>query len=72
MDADYYQDRSKTTAIFPKWADTLYPILGLCGEVSELVAKFYDQMWPYGVPIPDNQEQFQQALLTVIGFGKKC
>lgn len=48
MHLDHYQAEAKTTAQYPKQAAILYPLLGLAGEVGELVAKLRDQYFPHG------------------------
>ena len=67
-----YQDQAYSSAMYPKWAAVLYPLLGLIGEAGELVAKFHSALWPYGSPIPDGEEQYQEALTAAIGVGQRC
>lgn len=40
MGFDLYQEKAATTAIYPRDAHTLYPILGLLGEAGELANKY--------------------------------
>lgn len=72
MKANEYQQSAAGTAMYPSYSKGLYPILGLIGEAGELVAKFYDGMWPYGKPIPDGQERFHEAMTAVIGVARRC
>ena len=39
MELKEYQGKAKQTAIYPKHAEVLYPLLGLTGEVGELANK---------------------------------
>lgn len=39
MDFKEYQRQARTTAIYPKKAQVIYPALGLSGEVGELLNK---------------------------------
>ena len=40
MDFKEYQDKAKTTAIYPEQFKVNYPILGLSGEAGELANKY--------------------------------
>ena len=50
MDADRYQDQAAATAVYPPELAVLYPLLGLIGEVGELVVKVRDGLFPDGMP----------------------
>jgi NTP pyrophosphatase (non-canonical NTP hydrolase) len=39
MDLKDYQDKARTTAIYPKEYNVVYPTLGLCGESGEVSEK---------------------------------
>lgn len=39
FDFDYYQERAKATAVYPKERGLEYTVLGLCGEAGELANK---------------------------------
>jgi NTP pyrophosphatase (non-canonical NTP hydrolase) len=72
MKVNDYQQMSSVTAIYPGYAKTLYPLLGLVGELGELVAKFHTGMWPYGEPVPAGEEPYAEALTALIGVGQRC
>jgi len=40
MDFDDYQSLAKTTAVYPRKHKVTYPMLGLAGEVGELLNKY--------------------------------
>lgn len=50
MDADKYQEEVASTAVYPPELAVLYPLLGLIGEVGELVSKVRDGLFPDGMP----------------------
>lgn len=72
MQVNDYQQSAAATALYPDYAKVLYPVLGICGEVGELVAKTLNAMWPYGDPIPEAQYPYHEALLAMIGAGQRC
>jgi hypothetical protein len=42
-----YQARAREFAVYPEWAKVIYPLLGLCGEVAEVIEKFVAAIDPH-------------------------
>ena len=63
-----YQDRARATALYPREARLLYPVLklaGEAGEVSEKLGKLMrDDGWQPGRPLPDGA---REALVKELG-----
>jgi NTP pyrophosphatase (non-canonical NTP hydrolase) len=72
MTIDEYQRQAYEFAIYPVYAQSLYPILGLVGEVGELVTKFTAALWPYGEPTPEAEVPYHEALLSMTAIGQRC
>lgn len=54
MEMNDYQEKAATTAIYPKEARLVYPLLGLLGEAGEMAEKVKDALFPGGVS-PDSE-----------------
>lgn len=72
-----YQQRAATTAAYPSQAKTLYPLLGLAGEVGELVEKVQQNLFPEGAPQGwDDATCFVRSIFNrlgdVVAAGKQC
>lgn len=50
MDLNAYQQAARATAVYPEFARVLYPLLGLVGEVGELLEHVLDHLGPSSVP----------------------
>ena len=65
MNFTEYQELAKSTAIYPKKYETIYPALGLCGEAGEVAEKIKKSIrdglhnWP--------DEQFKEDLTKELG-----
>ena len=65
MNFTEYQELAKSTAIYPKKYETIYPALGLCGEAGEVAEKIKKSIrdglhnWP--------DEQFKEELTKELG-----
>ncbi len=52
MELDEYQKIARSTAMYPAAARGTYPLLGLIGEVGELVEKAREVLFPEGTQAP--------------------
>lgn len=76
MKANEYQELALTTAKYPEYAKTLYPLLGLAGETHEVFEKLLSVMFPGGLPsgwdqITEKNKQLWHVVHEVASVGKK-
>ena len=65
MDFKEYQEKSRTTAIYPEAGDTFqYPILGLLGEAGEVADKIKKLLRDDGLNKPSDLSETQRMELA--------